>query len=139
MARDCWIVVCAIAQNHSISSMFHRTLLDSLLSPHFSTSFPALARGSSTSLAGKSVDESIHCHSASTVMLWPMRWTIPSHKFGARRVNWGASSFSQQKSTHLENDPWVPDGRTRRNFNIPSSLIISSAVVVASTFSCSTW
>ena len=35
-------------------------------------------------------DESIgHCHSASTVMRWPMGWTISSHKFGARRVNWG--------------------------------------------------
>ena len=50
----------------------------------------------------------------------------------------GASSFSPRESTHLENGPWVPDGRTRRNFNMTSSLIISSAVVAASTFSCST-
>ena len=60
VARDCWNVVCAMAKNHSISSMFHRTLLDSLLSPHFSTAFPTLASGSSTSLAGIPVDKSMH-------------------------------------------------------------------------------
>ena len=59
VASDCWIVVCATATNHSISSILHRTLLDSLLSPHFSTPFPTLARGSSTTLAGIPVGESI--------------------------------------------------------------------------------
>ena len=58
-------------------------------------------------------------------------WRSPSHQ--------GASSFSPQESTHLENGPWVPDGRTRRNFNMPRCLLISPAVVVASTFNCSTW
>ena len=36
-------------KNHSISSMFHCTLLDPQLSPHFSTSFPPLALGASPS------------------------------------------------------------------------------------------
>ena len=41
--------VCVFLESHSISSRFHRTLLDSQLSPHFSTTFPTLAPGSSTS------------------------------------------------------------------------------------------
>ena len=41
--------VCVFLESHSISSRFHRTLLDPQLSPHFSTTFPTLAPGSSTS------------------------------------------------------------------------------------------
>ena len=38
-------------ESHSISSMFHRILLDPQLSPHFYTPFPSLALGLSTSLS----------------------------------------------------------------------------------------
>ena len=38
-------------ESHSISSMFHRTLLDPQLSPHFSTPFSTFAPGLSTSLS----------------------------------------------------------------------------------------
>ena len=41
--------VCVFLENHSIPSMFHSILLDPQLSPHFSTRFPTLAPGSSTS------------------------------------------------------------------------------------------
>ena len=47
--QDRWIVVLAILESHSISSMFYRTLLDPQLSPHFSTPFLTLAPRSSTS------------------------------------------------------------------------------------------
>ena len=47
--QDRWIVVLASRRSHSISSMFHLTLLDPQLSPHLSTPFLALATGSSTS------------------------------------------------------------------------------------------
>ena len=46
------------------------------------------------------LSSSIHCHSASTVMLWPMRWTIPSHKFGARRLNWGSKLVFHNRNRH---------------------------------------
>ena len=45
--QDRWIVVLASLESHSISSMFHCTLLHPQLSPHFSTPFPTLAPGSS--------------------------------------------------------------------------------------------
>ena len=69
------------------------------------------------------LDGSIHCHSASTVIRWPMGlllqiWRSPTQL--------GAISLSPQESTHLENGPWVPDGRTHRNFNMSSSLISRS-------------
>ena len=41
--------VCVFPKSHSVSSMMHRTMLDPLLSSHFSTSFPTLAQGSYTS------------------------------------------------------------------------------------------
>ena len=41
------VLVLASRKSHFISSMFHRTLLDPQLSPHFSTPSPALAPGSS--------------------------------------------------------------------------------------------
>ena len=46
--QDLWIEVFVSLKSHSISSMFHCTLLDPQLSPHFSTPFPTLAPGSST-------------------------------------------------------------------------------------------
>ena len=56
--QDRWMVVLASMQSHSISSMFHRTLLDPQLSPHFSTPFPTLALGLSTSPSLLSFDVS---------------------------------------------------------------------------------
>ena len=75
--------VCVLLKNHSISSVFHRALLDPQLSSPFSTSFPTRAPGSSTSLslAVIPVVESIHCHSARMVLLWPIGGTIPSRIF----------------------------------------------------------
>ena len=92
--------------------------------------FATLAPGSSSSLAGIPCK---HGHALADGVDNPLSqiWRSPSQM--------GASSLSPQESTHLENGPWVPDGRTRRSFNMPSSLIISPAVVVASRFSCSTW
>ena len=57
VAQDIWIVVLASRKRHSISSIFHCTLLDPQLSPHFSRPFPTLALGSTT--------PSLHCPSAS--------------------------------------------------------------------------
>ena len=57
--QDRWVVVLASLQSHSISSMFHRTLPDTQLSPRFS------------SCVVISFDVSIHCHSARSVMLGP--------------------------------------------------------------------
>ena len=45
--QDLWTVVLSSHKKViSISSMFHRSLLDTQLSPHFSTPFPTLALGS---------------------------------------------------------------------------------------------
>ena len=64
--------VCVFLKNHSISSMFHRTLLDPQMSPHFFHVLSYTCTGFVyLSFAGIPVDDSIHCHSARRVVLWP--------------------------------------------------------------------
>ena len=61
-----------LLKSHFISPVFHRTLLDSQLSPHFSTPFSSTCTWFAyLSFVVISFDVSIHCHSARRVMLWP--------------------------------------------------------------------
>ena len=69
----CSLYTCVL-ESHSISFMFHRTLLDPQLPSRFSTYFPSFAPGSSASLS------LLYPYSARRVMLWPVGCTISSHR-----------------------------------------------------------
>ena len=92
--QDRWVVLLASFKRHSFSFMFHRTFLDPQLSPHFSFVSYTCTWFVYFSFVALSFGESIHCHSARRVVLWPTGWTISSPRF------WALVSHRSQQRIH---------------------------------------
>ena len=106
--------VLSFLKSHSISSMFRDTLLDTLFSS-------ALSFG-----------ESIHCHSARRVMLWPIGWTI-----SFSQVMSPSLSSKSAASTTISRPRWcVWNNRHDRRGTVDFTTVFSGARSKCFRFQC---
>ena len=98
-----WLNMCVLCcvlsflESHSISSMFHHATLDAQLSSLFPTPFPAQTPSLMTTLSLLfPFDEFNPCRSATTVALWPLGRTKPSHRL------WAQDPHRSQQRAHSD-------------------------------------